>query len=99
MGKQNKRLAAAERDDLAQHLLALSLAPSMEAAMYASGVLAGRLIELERLGRLSKGERLAWLSDAALAVSARRRGFENMSNGSFLSGGGQPVKHIREART
>lgn len=61
------------RADLLPDFDAISLADTMEAALYASGVLAGRLLELDRLGVLQQGQRHAWLADAASAVSARRK--------------------------
>lgn len=61
------------RADLLPDFEAISQADSVENALYASGVLAGRLLELNRLGVLQKGQRQAWLADAADAVSARRK--------------------------
>ncbi|WAT32136.1 hypothetical protein [Pseudomonas sp. GXZC] len=64
------------RADLLPDFEAISKADSMEAALYASGVLAGRLQELDRLGVLQQGQRHAWLADASSAVSARRRALD-----------------------
>lgn len=61
------------RADLLPDFDAINQADSVESALYASGVLAGRLVELERLGVLQHGQRQAWLADAATAVHARRK--------------------------
>jgi len=70
-------LRATLRADLLPDFEAIAQADSLEAALYASGVLAGRLRELERLGVLQQGQRQAWLSDAAEAVSARRKALDD----------------------
>jgi hypothetical protein len=71
------QLRATLRKDLSPYLKAIAQAQGIEPAMYASGELAGRLLELDRLGVLQHGERQAWLADAAQAISKKRRALDD----------------------
>lgn len=65
------------RDDLSSTFDAIGQAKDMESALYASGMLAGRLLELDRLGVLQLGEHQGWLADAASAISEKRKALDD----------------------